>query len=47
VVFGCKERGATGDWRKLIGSFMVFTCEQILLGSQNVDWQVMWHIGGS
>jgi hypothetical protein len=31
-VFGCKEKGVTGNWRKLIGSFIVFTPEQILLG---------------
>jgi len=31
-VFGCKERGVTGDWRKLIGNLTDFTAEQILLG---------------
>ena len=30
-VFGCKERGVTGDWRKLIWSFMAFTAAPILL----------------
>ena len=31
-IFGCKAIEVTGDWRKLIRSFMAFIPETILLG---------------
>ena len=31
-VFGSKDRGVTGNWKKLIENFTDFTAEKILLG---------------